>query len=206
MSAAERIHLSEGEYLEREAAAETRHEFINGEMVAMAGGSQRHALIGANIIGGLILALGDGPCYPTTGDQRVHVDETGLYTYPDVTVVCGKSVSHTVDRHSIVNPRVIFEVLSPSTEAYDRGAKFGHYRRIPSLAEYVLVSQHTRLVEHYRRKADGRWELTEYRGEGEVALPALECALSLDFIYRRVEDLPLPDGLDDSKGSPPAPG
>lgn len=201
MSGAERIHVSEGEYLERDAAAETRHEFVDGQMFAKPVTSIRHALISANIIGGLGIALDDSHCYPIGSNQRIHVDETGLYTYPDITVVCGKSVSHTVDRHSIVNPRVIFEVLSPSTEAYDRGAKFGHYRRIPSLAEYVLVSQHTRLVEHYRRKTDGRWELTEYR-DGEVALPSLDCTLSLDRIYRRVDDLPLSGEQDASPASP----
>lgn len=195
MSAAEKVTLSEAEYLAREAVAEGRHEFVGGEVVAMAGGSQRHALIAANIIGALWSRLRGTPCRPTTGDQRVHVVETGLYTYPDVTVICGKPEAHAGDRQSVVNPRVVFEVLSPATEAYDRGAKFGHYRRIPSLAEYVLVSQDRRLVEHFRRTSAGTWELRECREAGEVALLAVGCSLSLDEIYEGSDDFEGGDGV-----------
>ncbi len=182
--------LSEAEYLRQEHLADRKHEYINGVAVAMAGSSPRHAVIATNIAGELRARLRGRPCRPTNSDQRVNVPETALYTYPDVTVVCGQPELHPADRNTLCNPRVVFEVLSTSTEAYDRGAKFGHYRRSPSLVEYVLVSQHERLVEHFRRDEDGRWLLTVYRDADEVALPALECSLPLDEIYLEVEGYP----------------
>lgn len=190
MTAATKLRLSPAEYLARENASARKHEYVNGEVIAMAGGSPRHNLISANITGALWARLGDGPCCPMTSDQRVHVPDTGLYTYPDVTVVCGEPESHPDDRNTIGNPRVIFEVLSSSTEAHDRGAKFSHYRRSATLAEYVLVSQRERLVEHYRRTDDGRWILSEYRGDDPVELPSLGCSLPLHEIYRNADRYP----------------
>ena len=187
MTAAEKQQLSEAEYLARERLADTKHEYVNGVAVAMAGGSPRHNVIATNIAGELRARLRGQPCRPTNSDQRVHVPHTRLYTYPDVTVICGQPETHPEDRNTLCNPRVIFEVLSASTEAYDRGAKFRHYRRSESLAEYVLVSQHERLVEHFRRGDDGHWVLTEYRETGDVALPALGCSLPLDEIYLDAE-------------------
>lgn len=189
MTAAEKVRLSEAEYLAKERASDHKHEYVDGEMVAMAGGSPRHNIIATNIAGALWGRLRGGPCRPLNSDQRVHVRETGLYTYPDVTVLCGPPETHPEDRNTLCNPRVIFEVLSSSTEAYDRGAEFGHYRRSPSLVEYVLVSQHERLVEHFRRTDDGHWILTEFR-DGVVRLPALGCELPLDEIYLDAESYP----------------
>ncbi|HEY8379834.1 MAG TPA: Uma2 family endonuclease [Nannocystis sp.] len=183
MTAATKTRLSPAEYLARENASELKHEYINGEVVAMAGGSPRRNAIAINIAGELRTRLRGGRCRPFGSDQRVHVPDTGLYTYPDVTVVCGGLETHPDDRNTICNPRVIFEVLSASTEAHDRGAKFSHYRRCASLAEYVLVSQRERVVEHYRRTEDGRWVLSEYRGSETMELPSLGICLPLDEVY-----------------------
>ena len=135
-----------------------------------------------------------------TSDQRVHVESTGLYTYPDVTVVCDGMRFHPKHPDTLVNPKLIVEVLSDSTEAYDRGAKFAHYRSIPSLSEYVLVSQNERRIEHYRRVDGGHWLLTEVKGlDGSLALPALGCVLRISDVYEDVEGLGSPP-----EGQPPA--
>jgi Uma2 family endonuclease len=190
MSTAAKQRMSEDEYLAFERASTLKHEFVNGEVVAMAGGSMRHSLIANNIGGELRSRLRGHPCRVFQSDLSVHVTETGLYTYPDVTVVCGPPRVHPRDARSTLNPRVIFEVLSASSEAYDRGAKFAHYMRIPDLAEYVLVAQDRRRVEHFRRLESGQWLLTTFDGEGEVELPALGIALPLAEIYTGAEELP----------------
>jgi Uma2 family endonuclease len=189
MSTPERPRLSEREYLELERTAEQKHEYVDGEVVAMAGGSPRHALIAANVIGTLRSLLRGTPCRPLTSDLRVHVPATGLYTYPDVTVICGPPILHPEDASVVLNPRVIFEVLSDSTEAYDRGAKFAHYRHIETLEEYVLVSHRERTLEHFRRVDGGQWLYTAY-ASGAVALPALGIELPLDEVYAGTEDFP----------------
>ncbi|MCA9558070.1 MAG: Uma2 family endonuclease, partial [Myxococcales bacterium] len=183
MPAAEKQQLSEAEYLARERLADTKHEYVNGVAVAMAGGSPRHNVIATNIAGELRARLRGQPCRPTNSDQRVHVAHTGLYTYPDVTVICGQPETHPEDRNTLCNPRVIFEVLSTSTEAYDRGAKFRHYRRSESLAEYVLVSQHERLVEHFRRGVAHQQMRSASRRASEEILAAAGSLLHLDEIY-----------------------
>jgi Uma2 family endonuclease len=182
--------MNEDEYLALERASSRKHEFVNGEAVAMAGGSPRHALIANNVGGELRARLRGGPCRVFQSDLSVHVAATGLYTYPDVTVVCGTPRLHPKDGRSVLNPKVVVEVLSASSEAYDRGAKFAHYQRLPDIAEYVLVAQDQRRVEHYRRLDTGQWLLTTREGEGEVELPALGVVLALDEVYAGVEDLP----------------
>src|ERR1700722_5245267 len=152
------------EYLARERVSETKHELLNGVVVAMAGASPRHALITSNITVALGNALRSRPCLVLSSDQRVAVEATALCTYPDVTVVCERPRFDTKDAHTLLNPLVIVEVLSDSTEAYDRGAKFAHYRSVPSLAEYVLVAQSERKVEHYRRLEGGQGRPTAYEG------------------------------------------
>jgi Uma2 family endonuclease len=194
MSTAERLQLTEREYLELERAADEKHEYVNGEAVAMAGASLRHNIITANISGNLWMQLRGKPCRPLSNDQRVHVPDTGLYTYPDVVVLCGPPKLHPQDDHTLLNPRVVFEVLSDSTELHDRTAKFAHYRRIEGFEEYVLVSQKERRVEHYRRVDGGQWLFTDYAGEGAVVLPALGVELPLDEIYAGVEDAPAEAG------------
>jgi Uma2 family endonuclease len=193
---------SEDAYIARERAAQAKSEFLRGRTYAMSGGSPRHNLIVANVIGALGTALRDRPCVVLSSDQRVCVEPTGLYTYPDVTVVCGGLRTHRRFDDTLVNPTVVVEVLSPSTEAYDRGIKFAHYRRVESLREYVLVSQTERLIEHYAREDDGSWRLTTWSETGHVPLRAAGCELSLGDVYDKV-DLVAPS-LEPELEPPPA--
>ena len=186
--AAARTRLTAAQYLAAERASVEKHEFLRGDVFAMAGGSYRHALIAANIVRHLGNALEAGPCTVLTSDMRVRAGD--LYTYPNVTVVCGEALFED-DRHdTVLNPRVIFEVLSDSTESYDRGKKFEHYRTVASLAEVLLVSQGQIHVEHFERQADGSWRLREYRAGQRLALSALGCELAIDDIYRKAFDAP----------------
>lgn len=179
--------ISEDEYLELERRSETKHELVNGQIVAMAGATFEHNDIVANVLAALRVLLRGKGCKAVGSDQRVHVPATGLFTYPDVTVVCGTPEFHPKAEDTLINPRVLVEVLSDATERYDRGAKFAHYRSIPSFVEYVLVAQDEPRVEHFRRVETEQWLLTVYRGEGaRVALPALECELLLAGLYEGV--------------------
>jgi Uma2 family endonuclease len=158
--AATNLRFTPEEYLVLERKSQTRNEYHDGDIFAMAGASRAHNLIAGNLnreIGNQIL---DRPCESYVSDMRVWIEATGLFTYPDVVVVCGEPGFQDSELDTLVNPTVIAEVLSPSTEAYDRGIKFGHYRRIPSLREYVLIAQDRMLVERYTRQADD-WLLSE---------------------------------------------
>lgn len=175
------------QYLELERKADFKSEYVSGQIFAMAGGSPNHSAIIGNVTGAAWFHLRGKPCRIFNSDLRVTVMQTGLSTYPDVTVVCGETHYHPLDEDSVINPTVIFEVLSPTTEAYDRGGKWAHYRRLESLQEYVLVSQDKALAEHYVREADGAWKFTEASGlEGVLNLPSLGCALPLTEIYDKV--------------------
>lgn len=195
--AAGRILFTADEYLEQERRSEAKHELIHGEIVAMAGASPRHNAIAGNVVGALRTLLKDRRCLVFPSDQRVHAEATGLFTYADITVACGSLRFHSKFRDTLVNPCVIVEVLSDSTEAYDRGAKFAHYRTLASLEEYVLVSQHEQKIEHYRRLETGQWVLTVYEGEAAVVdLPTLGGALSLAEVYAKLDLLaPDPPGI-----------
>ncbi len=190
MAPAEKLHMTEDEYVAFERASDLKHEYANGDAWAMSGGTPEHSLIAANVVGALWGRLRGRPCRAYQSDLSVHVEETGLYAYPDATVICGSLRVHPKDGRSALNPKVIFEVLSDTSEAYDRGAKFQHYARLPDLAEYVLVAQSQRRVEHYRRLESGQWLLTAYPPGAEVELPALGIALPLDEIYAGLEGLP----------------
>lgn len=189
------------EYLAFERDSDTKHEFYRGELFAMSGGTGPHSGIASNIIRALGNALSDRPCIVHTSDLRVACP-TGLYTYPDVSVVCGKVQYEDAANDVLLNPIVIVEVLSPSTEAYDRGAKFKHYRTIPSFREYVLVSQHEARVEHYSRQQDAaHWLLTTIDDpQGVVAFPALNCTIPMAEIYAKVEFGPETPMHDDGSG------
>jgi Uma2 family endonuclease len=183
--------VSDDEYLALERVSPHKHELVNGQMIAIAGASPRHNAICANLIGVLRERLRSGPCRPLTSDQRVHVPETGLYTYPDVTVACEGARWHDKDRHTLLTPTVLLEVLSPNTEADDRGAKFHHYASIETLREYVLVGSVERRVEHYRRLDAHRWEFTTYVDvASRVALPALSIELPFEEIYEGADAFP----------------
>jgi Uma2 family endonuclease len=182
------------EYYARERAADHKSEYYQGEVFAMAGGTARHARIGANLLIGLGSRLRGGSCATFTGDLRVKVQATGLRTYPDASVFCSKMEFDLEDnwKETAVNPTMLFEVLSDSTEAYDRGSKSEQYRRIPSLQAYVLINQGTAHVEHFDRQGDGTWRLSEVSGlDSTLQLPALEIELPLDELYAGVElDVP----------------
>lgn len=180
--------LTAAEYLALERQAETKSEYHDGQMVAMMGASRWHNLIAMNVSARLHLQLEGRPCETYASDMRVKVDPTGLYTYPDVTVVCGEAEFEDAELDTLLNPTVIVEVLSPSTEAYDRGAKFRHYRRVPSLQEYLLVAQDKPYLEHYVRQPGDEWLLsTAERPEEVVELPSIGCHLALADVYSKVE-------------------
>ena len=186
-SATAHTHLTPEEYLAFERQATTKHEYLNGQIVAMSGASFAHNFITVNIATHLNIQLMNGECRVATSDMRVKVPQTDSYFYPDVVVVCGEPRAEDDTFDTLLNPTVVVEVLSPSTETYDRGEKFEHYQQIASLKEYVLISQDKIRVEHYRRQETG-WMQTEFQGLEEV-LPLLSigCELHLQDIYRRVE-------------------
>jgi Uma2 family endonuclease len=177
--------MSPEEYLAIEREAATKSELINGRMVAMSGAAIPHNLLVAS----LVIELGSrlpSRCRVFSNDQRVRVPETDLFTYPDVTVVCGPLEIDPLDRHTIRNPTLLIEVLSPSTEAYDRGAKFAHYRRLVSLQEYWLVSPDQPCIERLVRSGDC-WTFHEHSGPGaSVPLTLAGTGVPLDDVYARV--------------------
>lgn len=183
MSAQPEPRMTYAEYLALEARAETRHEFLRGEVWAMAGGSPRHAVLCANVARLLGNALKGRPCSVFTADLRVRVDATDRTTYPDVTVVCGKRTTSAVDAQAVTNPAVVVEVLSESTEASDRGEKFAHLQRLESLREFVLVSQVERRVEVFSRSEGNVWTYAAYGPGGSARLPSVEVQLELDALY-----------------------
>lgn len=185
--------LSQAEYLEIERSADFKSEFFEGEMFAMAGGSARHSRIATNLAREFGNKLKGGACLPYNSDLRIKVEATGLWTYPDLSVICGpiQFVEGTDD--NATNPTVLVEVLSPSTEAYDRGKKFEHYRRIASLQDYLLVSQREPRIEQFSRQADGRWLLHEAAGiQASLEVPSLRITLSLAEVFADVAFPPSP--------------
>jgi Uma2 family endonuclease len=180
--------LTEAEYVEIERAAEFKSEFFDGEMFAMAGGTPQHSLIGANLVGEFRNRLKDKACAAYNADLRIKVEATGLYTYPDLSVLCGPLKFAPGADDTVVNPSVLVEVLSDSTEAYDRGRKFEHYRKIPTLREYLLVSQKGPRIEQFIRQSDEHWLMIEAAGlEKSLALPSLQITVSLAEIFLKVE-------------------
>jgi len=179
--------MTYADYLAFEATSDTKHEYVNGEVFAMAGGTLTHSALSAAVVTALSIALRDRRCRVLSSDARVRSKATGMATYPDVTVVCQKIEVADDDQHGVLNPTLIVEVLSDSTEAYDRGAKAAHYRRIASLREYVLVAQGEPLIEVYRRNERGNWELfvEARRGDrAELTSCGEPIALDVDAIYR----------------------
>jgi Uma2 family endonuclease len=174
------------QYLALEREAETKSEYFDGEIFAMSGASRQHNLISVNVIAELRAQLKGRPCEVYGSDMRVKVDPTGLYTYPDV-VVCGEVRLEDEHLDTLLNPTVLIEVLSPTTEAYDRGKKFAHYRRLDSLTDYLLIAQDQPRIEHYARQADQKWVLSE-ASELCASLPltSLGCTLALAEVYDRV--------------------
>ena len=188
MSALAKPLLTPEAYLAIEREADFKSEYFAGEMFAMAGASENHNLVVINLIRELSTRLRSRPCKVYPSDMRVRVTSTNLYTYPDVTVVCDKPQFEGDREDILLNPTALIEVLSESTQNYDRGTKFEHYRRISSLREYVLVAQDMCHVERFERQPDNTWILWETeRMEDTLHLPAMDCSLPLAEIYDKVE-------------------
>ena len=193
MSSIPKHFLNAEEYLAFERRSQFRSEFYQGEMFAMTGASRKHNLITLNIASRISEALDHRPCETYSNDMRVKVSLSGPYTYPDVVATCESPQFEDDFVDTLLNPQAIVEVLSESTESYDRGKKFSHYRRTPSLKDYLLVSQDRVMVEHYMREPNNRWLLTEISQlEDSVNLLSIDCRLRLADIYAKV-DLSLPE-------------
>ncbi|NOX62597.1 MAG: Uma2 family endonuclease [Chloroflexi bacterium] len=183
-----KVRLTPEEYLAREREAETKSEYFDGRVYAMAGATETHNLIVTNLVMNLGLQLKKRPCKVYPSDMRVRSRAYRSYTYPDVTVVCGKAEFEDDRRDTLLNPTVIIEVLSPSTAGYDLSRKFDHYRSLESLREYVLAAQEWMTVYQYVRQPDDRWLLTAYQGRRAVVkLESIDCELPLADIYDKVE-------------------
>ena len=196
MTAQPKRYTTEQEYVVFERASTTKHEYYAGEVFAMAGGTIRHNIIATNTVALLHSQLRGTPCRALNSDMRVKVLATGLQTYPDVTVICGQPLFLDTSQDVIVNPTIIIEVLSPSTEAYDRGLKSQNYRMIETLREYFLVSQDKHHIEHYIRQDNGQWVFNEASdSDARMSIPTINAELIFTEIY---------DGVDIS-GEDPAP-
>lgn len=177
-------YVSFEEYEAMEEKSLEKHEWLDGVVYDMAGGSPEHSALAMRIGHFLIGQLQGRRCRVQGSDTQIRVPETGLTTYPDVSVVCGRLERDPTSKTAVTNPTVIIEILSDSTEAYDRGEKFAHYRRIPSLREYVLVGQKKPMIEVFRKNEGGQWVLVAEAGPGQRAtLESIECTLAVDEVY-----------------------
>lgn len=190
--------ITPDEYLKMERHSETKHEYFNGRIYAMTGASEAHNTIAGNLIGILYAEVIDKGCRVYPGDMRVKVSPTGLYTYPDVTVVCGKPQTEKNELDTLLNPILLVEILSPSTAEYDRSEKFRHYRTLKSLQDYLLVSQDRVWVEHYTLRA-GEWIYNDATTlDALLNLPSINTNLPLAKVYQNVNF--------EDKASPAPPG
>lgn len=181
-------YISEEAYLAFERASPTKHEYYDGRIYAMTGAKEPHNLIAGNLVAALHPQLRQKPCRVYPSDMRVKVMQTGLNTYPDVVIVCGHPQFTDTVRDTIRNPIVIIEILSASTERYDRGMKFQHYRTIDTLREYILVAQDHYRVEHFARQDGGLWVLQEATDVSPtITIQSIECTLTLEDIYEKVD-------------------
>ena len=188
MSSQPKTLLTEAEYLEIERRAERKSEYYQGEMFAMAGASPRHAGIVTNLVGQLWQQLKGRPCQAYSNDLRLRVTPTGLFTYPDVMVVCGGPQFAENDRNTLLNPTIIIEVLSPSTREHDKGWKFDHYRRLPSLTDYLTVEQSAPRIHRATRQPGDNWHFSDYDGlEQTIELTSIGCTLPMAEVYDKIE-------------------
>ena len=175
------------EYLQLERSSEAKSEYLNGKIFAMAGASREHNLITVNALSEIHQQIMDTPCEVYSGDMRVNVSASGLYTYPDIVAVCDQPAFEDDHLDTLLNPQFILEVLSPSTESYDRGRKFSHYRSLESFSEYLLVSQTECRIEQFVLQTNGKWLYAEVTDpDGSITLSSIPCQLLLGNIYRKV--------------------
>ncbi len=187
MSTAPKPKMTAKDYLEVERSANFKSEFFHGEMFAMAGASRDHNRVKENLVGELFTRLKGGPCQTYSSDQRVLVEATGLYTYPDILILCGPGTNDLADSNTLTNPTAIIEVLSPSSERYDRGTKFRNYQKIPSLTEYILVAQDEAVCERFVRQPDESWALVSFVGlAATLAFTSVPARIPLADIYAGV--------------------
>jgi Uma2 family endonuclease len=185
-SAAKKIYITPEEYLARERLAATKSEYYDGQIYAMSGASRPHILVAGNLYTEINVQLRGRDCEVYSNDMRVRVDQTGLYTYPDIVAVCGKPQLLDAEVDTLLNPQLIVEVLSPSTEAYDRGKKFAHFQRLESLQEYILVAQDQVRVERYSRQGT-QWLLTTWDSlDSTLPIESIGCQVQLRVIYDKV--------------------
>lgn len=190
MTAIQKTLISEQDYLEEERKALKKREYYKGEVFAMVGATQNHNAITGSLIGELYAFLKGRSCKVYPGDLRVHNPENGLYTYPDVTIVCGKEEYLDEEFDTLLNPTVLIEVLSPTTEGYDRGTKFKLYRSIPSLKNYIMISSTDFSAEIYTRMDNDEWNLTMAKEmDGIIHISAIDFDLPLKDVYAQMEDL-----------------
>jgi Uma2 family endonuclease len=172
------------EYLEMEELATEKHEYYQGEIFAMSGAKHQHNVVKKNIYSSLLSKLKGKPCQPWDSDSRVHIQKNTLFTYPDISVVCGDPEFLNNDEWNLLNPTVIIEILSPSTKNYDRGDKFNLYRDIPSLKEYILVEPEKISIEAFYINQNGQWELREYKNLNDILeIKAIQFAMPLMDVY-----------------------
>lgn len=187
MAAEARTLLTEDEYLRLEREGDIRHEYLNGEILAMVGASKEHNRISTSTSFALYGQLRTRPCDLFSSDMRVKVRASGLYTYPDIVVTCGEPQFSDDMFDTLLNPTVIIEILSQSTEGYDRGKKFQHYQQLRSLKEYLLIAQDAYHVDHFVRQGEINWLLTGYDGpDATIHLPSIDCTLALADLYEKV--------------------
>ena len=175
------------EYLSICEASTVKLEYLDGEIFAMAGGTPEHSALATAVLVELSRQLAGKPCRPYNPDLRIRAGTSGLSTFPDVSVICGQLVRDPEDRNAAINPTLLAEVLSDSTEAYDRGLKFESYQTTRSLQEYVLVSHRERMIEVFYRGDATEWTRTAVRGTGDVGLTSIHCSLSLERVYAGVD-------------------
>ncbi len=187
MSASAHEYMTTEQYFALEEQAESKHEYYRGAVYAMTGGTARHNLIVANVIALLHGQLRGTPCRVFPSDLRLKIEQTGLYTYPDISVICGAIYFSDGRQDTVTNPILLIEVLSPSTENYDRGKKFEQYRTIETLQEYIVIAQDRVHVEHYIRQDDHRWLLVDFFAVAQVVQArAINCTLPVDLVYEYI--------------------
>jgi len=179
-----KLKLTVEEYLQFEKESPQKHEYFKGEIFAMAGAGARHNVIFSNLFGELAYRLKGKPCKPYGSDLRIHIPENTLFTYPDISIICGEIIPSKIDEDTAILPTVLIEILSPSTKDYDRGGKFRLYRDIPTLKEYILIESEAISIEAFRINGQGHWELEEYRSiENTLTISIVDVSLPLKEIY-----------------------